>query len=229
MSNKCLQIGEMLRGLFTVANSSTPAEWQKDHPLFCLLVGQWIDEFKILESQFERLPDAWADMAEKESELAMAAIPATIDPEYSILTKDGVEKHNHPADKLATLKTHSDHEQVLRAGRWWLPLWQKLFPAIRGHQGKAPTDGPLGDRGWRHKGVEVSGLHGGEAMEAMRELFDKPFGHVIRPDSDLKKLADRINGNCKKIGLQWRAYKDQKAGTLTKIKPKPERGTKKGA
>jgi hypothetical protein len=220
MSNKVLKLGESLRALLVVAQSSTPSQWREHHPLFCRFITAWLQEFRSLESSFERIPEGWPEMVAKESEMEMAAAPPLLDSETVIVSKKGARKRKLTESESARLKAFSEHNTALRLASWWLPLWQKLFPAIRGHQGKAPPDGPVGDRGWRHNGVEISGLHGGETMEAMRELFDKPFGYSICRDYDIRKLRQLINENCKKIGLPWRVGQKQRAGTLTKIKPK---------
>ncbi len=213
MSNQCLQIGELLRGSFALAKGMRADLWHREHwETFRKLAKAWIEEFRALEPTFERLPDGWAEMAAIEGDLSMGTVPVLLDSEIT-----EAEKQEWQAK--------ADQRLVVDTGELWLPLWAKLFPAIRGHRAIAPPDGPVGDRGWRHKGLEISGLEGGEAMEAMRLLHDKPNGYSIRPDCDLKKLADRVNGNCEKIGLSWRVKRSTKAGTLTKIPA----GTKKGA
>jgi len=75
------------------------------------------------------------------------------------------------------------------------------FAATKANDAPLP-DGPLGDRGWRHDGQEFWGLHGGETMEIMREMHDKPNGHEIELEG-AKRVGQLIRENCSKIGLPW--------------------------
>lgn len=234
MSNQCLQIGELLRGTFGLAKGMRANDWHPEYwETFRKLAKAWIEEFRALEPTFERLPDGWAEMAAIEGHLTMATFPVLLDSEI-------------PEDEKPTWQAKGDQRLVLDAGELWLPLWARLFPAIRGHRAKAPPDGPIGNRGWRHKGKEFYDLDGGDATEAMREIYDKPIGFsIVRVDGILKRLAERIKKNCEIIGLDWQVKRSDKKRTLTKIplqpkrttkkpskpkiQPKPKRGTKKGA
>ena len=229
MSKKVLRLGESLRALLVVAQSSTQSQWQEHHPLFCKLLMAWLQESRSLESSFERIPEGWPEMVAKEREMEMAVIPPLLDSETVIVSKKGVKKGKLTDSELARLKAFSEHDTALKLAGWWLPFWAKIFPAIRSHSPRAIPDGPIGDRGWRHNGVEVCGLEGGEAMEAMRELYDKPFGYSLLPRGNLKRAIERINENCRNIGLGWLVGVSHEKGLLAKIPFKPKRGTKKGA
>lgn len=205
---RLLEIGKLLRGLFMMAESVSPQGWVKHHPVFLKLAAAWIDAFRKTSSHLERAPDSWGELRDMEWMFHDVAKPIISDPD---------EK---PEIALVVAE-EVDLSIVKEIGKVWTPLWIRSFPFLENPPMAQAPDGPVGPRGWRHRGQEFHELNGGFAIEVMIIMADKHNGFKIPITEDSpKKLAQRIRENCKAIGLPWTVSVN--GNNLVRIKQEPK-------
>ena len=208
-----MEIGKLLRGMFTLAKAESADQWdaERRHPVFLKLAAAWVEAFHDCTATMARQPDGWGELRDIEWMFHNAAVPVSTDPELS-------PEWNTAASKAM------NHHIALSIGDAWIPLWVKCLPFLEDAPMVQALDGPVGSRGWRHNGKETHDLEGGEPMEVMLALHDKPNGHKYRPsDGNPKKLRERVNRNCVAANLPW-IVSCERSTFLVKMSRAPKKG-----